>query len=304
MDRDAPFSGTPVRALFLSDLHLGAVACQPLAILRSLKAFSPQRIYLVGDILDLWAMQRHVTWQRPHNTVVQKLLRHARRGTQITWIAGNHDELLRDFVGLTFGDIAIAAEAVYTAANGARLLVTHGDRYDEVTRYHRWIAHLGDRGYEWLVRLNRTVSWLRRKFRRPGHWSLAGYVKSQVKQALQFIDDFERNIKNEALRRGLCGVICGHIHTPVLRLDSDGFGYFNCGDWVDNCTAIVECDDGLWQLWRFATPEAELLATLPAFSSLSPTTNAERSPLLPSPSPVVPLSSSSSVEIDTPYSLP
>ena len=251
-----------VRSIFLSDIHLGTRACQADALIQFLREYSAERLYLIGDIIDFWAMSRSIHWSAAQNTVVQKLLRRARHGEQIVLIPGNHDEALRDYLGSQFGDVTLQGEAVHVLADGRRFLLVHGDEFDTVTRYHRWVAVLGDVSYNLLVRVNVWLSWLRRHLGRPGYWSLAGYAKRKVKSALQFVFDFEQSVVHSARERGLDGVICGHIHCAAIKQVS-GLTYVNCGDWVDSCTAIVEHGDGRLELieWgarhRAATPVAK-----------------------------------------------
>jgi UDP-2,3-diacylglucosamine pyrophosphatase LpxH len=252
-----------VRSIFLSDIHLGTRACQADRLLDFLREHTSDHLFLVGDIVDFWAMSRGIHWSPAQNTVVQKILRRARHGEQVIVIPGNHDEALRDYVDAQFGGIRLAREYVHTLADGRRFLLTHGDEFDAVTRYHRWVAILGDVAYEFLVRQNVWLSWLRRQLGRPGYWSLAGYAKRRVKSALQFIFDFEDSVIRTARERGLDGVVCGHIHWATIR-DADGVTYVNCGDWVDSCTAIVEHGDGRLELIHWHdTPT-------PAVASLSP----------------------------------
>lgn len=252
-----------VRSLFLSDIHLGSRACRAEALLDFLKAYESERIYLIGDIVDFWAMSRALYWPPAHNTVVQKILKKARHGTRVTLIPGNHDEALLEYTGTAFGDVCLAESEVYTALDGRRYALLHGDRYDQVTHYARWASILGDVSYNVLVHVNRLLSWVRRKLNVSGHWSLADYAKRNVLRAVSFIGDFERSVAYDIKRRGLDGVICGHIHTPTIRL-VDGIVYLNCGDWVDNCTAIVEHLDGRMELVRWiqntATCEVVTLA--------------------------------------------
>ncbi len=240
-----------VRSVFVSDVHLGTRACQAERLLAFLRDYPADHLYLVGDIVDFWAMRREVRWTAAQNTVVQKILKRARHGEKVTFIPGNHDEALREHVGITFGDIRIERECVHEAADGKRYLVLHGDEFDQVTCHHRWIAVLGDVAYTWLVRVNVWLSWVRRKLGIAGYWSLAGYAKRKVKLAVSFVGDFEASVVRAVRERGLDGVICGHIHVAALR-DVDGITYVNCGDWVDSCTAIVEHHDGRLELveWR------------------------------------------------------
>lgn len=237
-----------VRAIFISDVHLGTAACQAARLVDFLREYQSEHLFMIGDIVDFWAMSRgKIHWSREQNTIVQKLLRRARHGEQVIFIPGNHDEALREYIGTSFGDIRIEDEYIHTAADGRRYLLTHGDAYDQVTRHHKWVAILGDMAYGWLVRLNGWLSWLRRTLRRPGYWSLAGYAKRKVKTAVNFIFDFEDSVIHHVRERGLDGVICGHIHWPMKK-DVGDLVYLNCGDWVDSCTAIVEHMDGRMEL--------------------------------------------------------
>ena len=257
-----------VRSIFLSDIHLGTRACQAGHLLDFLGEHSCDNLFLVGDIIDFWAMQRSVYWSAAQNTVVQKILKRARHGVQVVFVPGNHDEIAREHTGVSFGDIRVAREHVHTAADGRRYLLVHGDEFDQITKYHRWIARLGDRAYGMLVHLGRLLSKVRRAFGVPGHWSLAGYAKARVKGAVSFIFDYEEAVMHHARSRRVDGVICGHLHAAVIR-DVEGLRYINCGDWVDSCTAIVEHADGRMELvnWLVAgrgrAPQAEPEAPAP-----------------------------------------
>ena len=248
-----------VRSLFLSDIHLGTRGCQAEALLDFLRHYESRHLYLIGDIVDFWAMKRGIHWTAAQNTVVQKVLRRARHGERVVLIPGNHDEALREHVGTSFGDIRVMAEAVHVTADGRRFLLLHGDEFDQVTRHHRWVAIAGDIGYDLLVRANAMLSRLRRLLRRPGYWSLAGYAKHMVKRAVSFIGNFEDSVIHAVRDRGLDGVICGHIHSAAIR-DVAGLTYVNCGDWVDSCTAIVEHLDGRLEIvaWRHAMAPASV----------------------------------------------
>jgi UDP-2,3-diacylglucosamine pyrophosphatase LpxH len=237
-----------VRSIFLSDIHLGTRACQADRLLEFLKAYDADYVFLIGDILDFWAMKRRgVYWSTAQNTVVQKILKRARQQARVVFIPGNHDEAAREHVDTSFGNIRVVSDYEHVAADGKRYLLLHGDEFDQVTRYHRWIAILGDHAYAMLVRLNIGLSWLRRTLGIPGYWSLAGYAKRKVKSAVSFIFDFEAAVARHARERGVVGVICGHIHAAAIR-EIDGIAYMNCGDWVDSCTAIVEHLDGRMEL--------------------------------------------------------
>jgi UDP-2,3-diacylglucosamine pyrophosphatase LpxH len=240
---------TRVRALFLSDIHLGSRACQAERLLEFLKGYECDTIFLLGDIVDFWALKRSVYWPASHNTVVQKLLRRTRHRVKIFYIPGNHDEALREYLDSSFGNIRVRKDYVHVAADGKRYALLHGDQYDQVATCARWLSVLRDVSYNLLVDLNRALSWTRRKLRLRGYWSLADYAKSKVQGAASFISGFERAVARYGEALSVDGVICGHIHTPaVKRLDR--VLYLNCGDWVDNCTAIVEHLDGRMELVR------------------------------------------------------
>lgn len=244
---------TQVRSIFLSDIHLGTRACQAERLLDFLREHPSEYLFLLGDIIDFWAMSRGgIHWSPAQNTIVQKVLRKARQGSQVFFIPGNHDEALREYVGTSFGEIRVEHEFIHTTLEGRRYLLLHGDEFDQVTRLHRWVAVLGDISYNFLVRLNSWLSWVRRTLRRPGYWSLAGYAKRKVKTAVSFIFNFEDAVMHHARERGLDGVICGHIHWPIMKAIG-GLDYFNCGDWVDSCTAIVEHLDGRMELINWST---------------------------------------------------
>lgn len=242
-----------VRSIFLSDIHLGTRGCQADSLIAFLRHYEAEHLFLLGDIVDFWSMNRGIHWTPAQNTVVQKVLRRARHGEKVMLIPGNHDEALREYVGARFGDIEIVAEHVHETADGRRLLLLHGDEFDQVTKHHRWIALLGDVAYNALVRMNAWLSWLRRTLRISGYWSLAGFAKRRVKRAVSFIFDFEDAVFHTVRERGLDGIVCGHIHSAALR-ERDGVLYVNCGDWVDSCTAIVEHTNGRLELveWRHA----------------------------------------------------
>lgn len=258
-----------VRAVFISDVHLGTAGCQAQALLDFLKHHPSEHLYLVGDIVDGWQLRRRWYWPQAHNDVVQKLLRRARKGCQVTFIPGNHDEFARAFVGHQFGGIAVALDAVHTLADGRRLWVTHGDHFDGVVQCAKWLAYVGDHLYEFTLRLNRYLNGLRARLGLP-YWSLSAYLKHRVKTALNYVTDFEGAVAREARQRGLQGVVCGHIHRAQMR-DIDGVLYCNDGDWVESLTALVEHHDGRLELvdWSSAQRAPTEKATLALEASLS-----------------------------------
>ncbi len=251
------------RTLFVSDLHLGARACQAEAFLDFLRYYDADTIYLVGDIIDFWSVRRNPLWLQSHNDVLQKLLRKARKGTKIVFIPGNHDDGVRSYCGMSFGAIEIHHDMVHVAADGQRFLVMHGDEFDVIVRYARWLAFLGDRSYEFALWCNHPLNVVRR-WLGFGYWSLSNYLKLRVKTAVNFIGEFEQAISAEAKRRNVEGVICGHIHHMADRM-IDGVRYINCGDWVESCTAIAEDFDGkLSQIsWLPGSVEAPRAAPAP-----------------------------------------
>jgi UDP-2,3-diacylglucosamine pyrophosphatase LpxH len=230
------------RTLFISDVHLGTKGCQAHKLLDFLRYNDADSIYLVGDIVDGWALKSSWYWPQSHNDLVQKLLRQARKGARLIYLPGNHDEFLRDYYGTHFGGIEIAESAVHTTADGKRYLVIHGDLFDVVMKHARWLALLGDQAYDAAIALNRVFNAVRRAFGLT-YWSLSQWAKLKVKKAVNFIGDFEQTLANEARRHGTDGVICGHIHYAALRHEH-GIHYVNCGDWVESCTAVAEHHDG------------------------------------------------------------
>lgn len=234
------------RTIFLSDVHLGTKACQAEFLLEFLKVTEAETIYLVGDIVDGWRLKKTWYWPQAHNDVVQKLLRKARKGTKVIFIPGNHDEFAREFIGTSFGDVPIVKDAIHEAADGKSYLVIHGDEFDVVVRHAQWLAHIGDWAYVTLLAAN---TWLNRARRRLGltYWSLSAYLKHKTKRAVEFIGRFEEALADEARRREVDGVICGHIHTAEQKMMGDVI-YCNDGDWVESCTALVEHFDGRMEI--------------------------------------------------------
>jgi UDP-2,3-diacylglucosamine pyrophosphatase LpxH len=234
------------RAVFISDLHLGTPGCQAEALLDFLKSHTSDTLYLVGDIVDGWQLRRKWYWPQAHNDVVQKLLRRVRKGSRVVYIPGNHDEFARDFVEHHFGGIEVLEEASHTLLDGRKLWLIHGDYFDAVVQYAKWLAYVGDSLYELTLRLNRHFNRVRAKLGMR-YWSLSAYLKGKVKKALNFVTDFENAVANEALKRGYQGVVCGHIHRAEIRM-INGVLYCNDGDWVESRSALVEHMDGHLEL--------------------------------------------------------
>ena len=242
------------RAIWISDVHLGTRGCKAEFLLDFLKHNEADTWYLVGDIIDDWALKRGWGgWRQEHNDVVQKLLRKARKGARVVYIPGNHDELAREFLGMHFGGVELANAALHKTADGRRFLVMHGDQYDAVIKCAKWLAHLGSWAYDLAVVLNQWLNYVRLRFDLP-YWSLAKYLKMKVKNAQNFIGDFREVMVHEARRRGFDGVICGHIHHPEIT-DMQGTLYINDGDWVESCTALVERENGALELLTWSRVE-------------------------------------------------
>ncbi|HXQ50035.1 MAG TPA: UDP-2,3-diacylglucosamine diphosphatase [Stellaceae bacterium] len=240
---------THYRAIFISDVHLGTRGCKANFLLDFLRWTESDYLYLVGDMVDGWRLRKSWYWPQSHNDVVQKLLRKARKGTTVVYVPGNHDEGLRDFCDSEMGHVALVSEAIHLTADGRRLLVVHGDAFDGVVRYARWLAHLGDWAYGVTIRLNHAFNLARRRLGYP-YWSLSAWLKFKVKNAVQFVSEFAAAIAAEGARRGVDGVVCGHIHHAEIRRIGELL-YCNDGDWVESCTALVEHFDGHLEIVRW-----------------------------------------------------
>ncbi len=254
------------RAVFISDTHLGSRASQAVVLSRFLKHVRCEKLYLVGDIVDMWRLRQKWYWPGEHNNVLRRLLNHTKHGTEVVFIPGNHDEGCRQFVGLEFGGVQVKPFDVHTTADGRQLFVTHGDQFDLVVRHHRLISMLGGKAYEYLVRLNLPYNAIRQRLGLPHH-SMSKAIKLKVKRACTFISEFEDALQREATHRGMDGVVCGHIHQAEVREadpDTGEVAYYNCGDWVEGCTAIVEDHAGNIRLIDAEEELASLLTAQPA----------------------------------------
>jgi UDP-2,3-diacylglucosamine pyrophosphatase LpxH len=245
------------RAVFISDVHLGTKGCKAEFLLDFLNAVDAQTIYLVGDIFDGWRLKRSWHWPESHSAVVQTILKKARKGTRVIYVPGNHDEILRAYTGLHFCDIEVVRETVHVGADGTRYLVLHGDQFDGVVKYAKWLALLGDWAYNLMLAANEWFNFARRKLG-FGYWSLSAYLKHRVKNAVQFIANYEKAVAEEARRRDCHGVICGHIHHAEHRWMQDIL-YLNDGDWVESCTALVEHLDGRMEILNWAEAKGGVL---------------------------------------------
>ncbi|WP_374279760.1 UDP-2,3-diacylglucosamine diphosphatase [Novosphingobium sp.] len=250
------------RTVWISDVHLGTRGCNAALLLDFLRTAECEVLYLVGDIVDGWRLRKGWYWPDAHNEVVRRVLKMAHRGTRVVLIAGNHDEMLRPYAGMNFGGVQVALDAIHLTADGRRLLVTHGDEFDAVVLYARWLAFLGDKAYALLLRANVLFNAVRRRFKLP-YWSLSAYLKKRVKNAVQFICAYEEAVAAAARERQVNGVVCGHIHSAEIRQIGD-ITYYNDGDWVESCTALVEEPDGAMRLVDWAEEARRAARTAPA----------------------------------------
>jgi UDP-2,3-diacylglucosamine pyrophosphatase LpxH len=258
-----PLRETRVRSAFISDVHLGARECRADLLLDFLHRVHAEQLFLVGDIVDVWSMKRGFYWPQLHNNVLRTILGQAKHGTRVIYVPGNHDEVMRDLCGHVYGNLEVHREYVHTTARGLQLLVTHGDDFDSAVKCHRWLAALGSGAYDVALALNGHLHSIRRLFGYP-YWSLASFLKQRVGNAMDYVRDFEQAAAHAARQRGVDGIVCGHIHRPEMTT-LDGVLYCNDGDWVENCTALVEDRTGELELWNWAERkrrEAETVAAL------------------------------------------
>lgn len=255
------------RSLFISDVHLGSRGAQAELLLDFLKHNEADTWYLVGDIVDGWRLKKGWFWPQAHNDVVQKLLRKVRKGARMIYIPGNHDEFARDYLGHSFGGVEVVDRAIHVAADGRRLLVIHGDQFDVIVRHARWLAFLGDWAYEAALRFNAVFNRARRALG-FGYWSLSAWAKLKVKNAVNFIGDFEETLATEAQKAGVDGIVCGHIHHAAIRRIG-AIDYMNSGDFVESCTAIAEHADGRFEIlrWQAVLQEVPDAATAQAVAA-------------------------------------
>jgi UDP-2,3-diacylglucosamine pyrophosphatase LpxH len=235
-----------IRSLFISDVHLGCRFAQSEKLFAFLGRVEPDRLYLVGDIIDGWKLKRSFHWTDTSSFVIRRVLGMLKRGTRIVYVTGNHDEFLRTFAPQTFGHMELVDTCIHETVDGRRLLVIHGDFFDHLTKHAAWVYHLGDRAYTLALHLNKWMNIARRSLGYP-YWSFSSLLKSKVKRAVNFINDFEHFVARYTKKKGCTGVICGHIHVPAIRRIDD-VDYLNCGDWIEHCTAVVEHLDGRFEL--------------------------------------------------------
>jgi len=265
--RLAPHRVRRHRTLFISDTHLGTRGCKAELLADFLAHNDCDTLYLVGDIVDGWRLRRSWFWNDTHSRVVNLILRKVEEGTRVIYVPGNHDEVLRDYAGLILAGVELRREAIHRTADGRDLLVLHGDQFDGIVTYAKWLALLGDHAYTVALALNEILNSTRRRLGMP-YWSLSAYLKLKVKNAAKFITNFEAAIVREAKRRGVEGVVCGHIHHAQIR-SMEGILYCNDGDWVESCTALAEDAKGRLEIVNW-TGLASKDNTYPALSALPP----------------------------------
>lgn len=244
-----------IRSVFISDTHMGGRASQIkslISFLTTLKEQKPSKIYIVGDFIDGWKLRRNWYWNDDCSLVLRKILGFVKRGTDVYYLPGNHDDFLRPFIPdigeISMGHFHVCDEIIHLSPDGTKNLVVHGDQFDLAIKYAPWLCHVGDVGYETLLRINGAVNDVRR-WMGLHYWSLSKAVKNKVKQATNYISRFEEVLADYTLSKGCTSVICGHIHTPVIK-KIRGVNYHNCGDWVENCTALIEKEDGFIELYE------------------------------------------------------
>lgn len=230
------------RTVWISDTHLCSRDCQEGYLFDFLRSIKCEYLYIVGDFIDVWQLRRKWYWPHMLNRVIRRILKIADKGTRVVYIPGNHDEMMRDFIGFAFGKVEIRAQAVHQTLDGRRLLVLHGDEFDVIVRYKKWLSMLGSAAYDYTISANRILNWWRRKLNLP-YYSFCGALKRRVKKAMEYTGAFEDALAREARRQSVDGVVCGHVHQPAIK-DLHGVAYYNPGDWVENCSALVEDETG------------------------------------------------------------
>ena len=251
----SPAGRRKYRTIWISDIHLGTKGCNAELLIDFLDRVDSETLYLVGDIIDGWRLKKKFYWPPAHNDIVWRILKRAKRGTRIVYIPGNHDEMFRQFTGLNFGGIEIRRAAFHDTADGRRLMVLHGDEFDTVMLSHRRLAFVGDALYHFMMGLNNWVNAGRKALGLP-YWSLSKMAKHKVKNAVEFIGKYEEVVARAAGERGVDGVVCGHIHTAEHRMIDD-IEYWNDGDWVEGCNALVEHADGTMEILHWADEIAQ-----------------------------------------------
>jgi UDP-2,3-diacylglucosamine pyrophosphatase LpxH len=285
-----------IRSIFISDVHLGCKYTHADSLLAFLRNHQPQYLYIVGDFVDGWRLRQSWYWNDTYTFLFKRIVDLMKRGTRVYYTPGNHDEFLRNFIE-NLGSVQLADEFIHVTADRRKLLVTHGDQFDACVLHARWLSHLGDMGYNLLLGLNVVFNGCRRRLG-FGYWSLSQAIKARVKQATSYIGNFEEIVTRHAAQRGCAGVICGHIHTPKMTTLC-GIEYYNTGDWVESCTALVEYSDGTFELlYRPLNSTAAAETSDPPESGIYSKTPRRRIPDFPVLKPV--LSEADSAFVDAP----
>lgn len=244
------------KTIVLSDIHLGAPDCQVDRVNFFLKHSYSPRLILNGDIIDGWSLARKGGWSKKHTRTIRLILKKIeKQNTEVIYLRGNHDDILDRFVPVDFENLKIV-ETFTIDSGGKRYLILHGDVFDAITQNQKWLAILGDIGYQSLLKINRLYNRYR-AWRGKEYFSLSKAIKARVKQAVSYISSFEEQVQLLANRNNCQGIICGHIHTPADKMVGD-VHYLNSGDWVESNTALVEHDDGRWEIVDFETFEQRL----------------------------------------------
>jgi len=235
------------KSIFISDVHLGTKASQAEKLCKFLKENTCENLYLVGDIIDAWKLQRKWYFPQEHANVIRRIITAAKRDTAVWYILGNHDEFLRKYIkyNIEVGNVKIVNQTVHQIGD-KKYLVIHGDFFDPTMNHAKWLMHIGDIAYNLMIWVNLQLNWIRKKLK-LNPWGLSKFLKSKTKEAINFIGNYETQLSEYCKKHGYDGIICGHIHTPANKM-IDGIHYINTGDWVENSTAIVEHFDGRLEL--------------------------------------------------------
>lgn len=239
-----------VNSIFISDIHLGTKGCKSKKLFNFLSEYQSDNLYLVGDIVDIWAMKRGLYWPQSHNDIVKLLLKKSRQKTKVIYIIGNHDETFREFIPGEFGNIKIENKVIHTSADGKQYIVMHGDQFDVIVQNKKYLAILGSWAYDTLLWMNSYLELIQLKLKlKP--WSISRFAKAKAKAVMNYIGNFEDTALEYAKSEGVNGIICGHIHHPIVKQVNESF-YINCGDWVESCSAIIEHSNGTFELVTFS----------------------------------------------------
>lgn len=248
------------RTVWISDIHLGSKGCKAEDLLEFLNSIQCETLYLVGDILDLWKFKSGFFWPRSHNAIVRKFIDLANSGTRVIYIPGNHDDLFRQYADINFNGIEIMLQAMHITRDGRKFLIMHGDEFDNIVRQHERLASIGATAYDILIVVNRWYNQIR-KHLGYSYWSLSAYLKHKVKNAVNFINNFQHILSLEAQKQHVDGIICGHIHHADISAMENDKTYCNTGDWVESCTALTEDKNGNLQIIRWLEDRQVLLNT-------------------------------------------